>query len=352
MTMADSLLESSALSAFFGSVATMLSAGMQTDEAVLMLAENREKSQFKDVCDQVYHGLIEGKKLSESMSDTRAFPRFSVDMVKTGEKSGRIESVLRNLDMYYSEEHRTFQKLRSSATYPATLLCIMAVILAITVAVILPVFTDVYSSMAGSLTTGSSGMVNASIIIGWLSLGITVVCAIAALFLAIASRTQSGRQYVLSVFEHLPSTSGAMYQLALSRFTSALSTHISSGTNSEVAMIQATETVEHKKLRARLDKACKDMSSIENPRSLAQAITENGIFEPLYARMLNVGMRSGSVDIVLANLSDIFFDDASAQIDRIIDRVEPMLAALLTVAVGATLISVMLPLIGIMGSIG
>ena len=34
------------------------------------------------------------------------------------------------------------------------------------------------------------------------------------------------------------------------------------------------------------------------------------------------------------------------------DRIEPMLAALLTIAVGATLVSVMLPLIGIMTSIG
>lgn len=350
--MADSLLESSALSAFCGSVATMLSAGMQTDEAVLMLAENRERSHFKDVCDKVYHGLISGKSLSDSMESTGAFPVFATDMVRTGEKSGRIESVLRNLDMYYSEENRTFQKLRSSATYPAALLCIMAIILAITVAVILPVFTDVYSNMAGSLTAGSSGMVNASIIIGWFSLGITVVCALAALFLAFASRSQSGRQRVLSLFEHLPSTSSAMYQLALSRFTSALSTYISSGTNSEIAMSQATKTVQHKKLRARLQRACNDMESIENPRSLAQAITENDIFEPLYARMLNVGVRSGSIDSVLANLSGIFFDDAAAQIDRVIDRIEPLLAALLTIAVGSTLISVMLPLIGIMGSIG
>ena len=42
--MAQILLESSALSAFCGSIATMLSAGIQTDEAVLMLAENRERS--------------------------------------------------------------------------------------------------------------------------------------------------------------------------------------------------------------------------------------------------------------------------------------------------------------------
>ena len=48
----------------------------------------------------------------------------------------------------------------------------------------------------------------------------------------------------------------------------------------------------------------------------------------------------------------MLFDDSTAQLDRVLDRIEPLLAALLTIAVGGTLISVMLPLIGIMGSIG
>ena len=94
------------------------------------------------------------------------------------------------------------------------------------------------------------------------------------------------------------------------------------------------------------------MVDLDNPRSLTQAISENDIFEPLYARLLNVGMRSGSTEETLAQLSNTFFDDAVLQIDRALDRVEPVLAAFLTIAVGATLIAVMLPLIGIMGSIG
>ena len=81
-------------------------------------------------------------------------------------------------------------------------------------------------------------------------------------------------------------------------------------------------------------------------------ISENGVFEPLYARMLNVGMRSGDTDGTLSQLSSTFFDDAVAQIDRALDNVEPLLAAFLTIAVGVTLIAVMLPLIGIMNSIG
>ena len=60
----------------------------------------------------------------------------------------------------------------------------------------------------------------------------------------------------------------------------------------------------------------------------------------------------GSLDAALDRLSANFFDDAILQIDAAIDNIEPALAAFLTIAVGATLISVMLPLIGIMGSIG
>ena len=94
------------------------------------------------------------------------------------------------------------------------------------------------------------------------------------------------------------------------------------------------------------------MSDLDNPRSLTQAIDECGVFEPLYARMLNVGMRSGNVDETLMQLSTTFFDDAVVLLDRTLDNIEPILAVFLTIAVGATLISVMLPLIGIMTSIG
>lgn len=350
--MAAKLLESGALSAFCGSVATMLSAGMQVDEAVHLLAENREGSRFRQVCNQIYRGLISGEPLSASMSATGAFPQHTLDMVETGERSGRLEPVLRTLDVYYSEEDRTFQKIRSSVGYPAALLCIMAIILAVTVIVILPVFTSVYENMAGSLTAGFSSMGLVSIVIGWVAFGITVVCAVFAIYLAISSRSQSGRQRVLHLFEHLGPTRQAMYQLALSRFTSALSTYIAAGITTETAMRQAMQTVHHKKLRTRLETTLAAMENLENPRSLTQAIAENEVLDPLYAHMLTVGAHSGSIDDALMGMSSMLFDDATLQLDRALDRIEPMLAALLTIAVGATLISVMLPLIGIMGSIG
>lgn len=350
--MANKLLESGAISAFCGSVATMLSAGVQVEEAVHLLTDNREDSHFKDVCTAVSDQLIGGAGLADAMETTGAFPTYAVSMVRVGEKSGRTDRVLRSLSSYYGAESRMFSKLRSAVSYPAAMLSVMSVILAFTVIVILPVFRGVYADIAGSLTSGSFGSVGASLVVGWIAFAVVLFATVAVLVLAARTRSESGRISVIRFLEKLPATHDAFYQLALSRFTGALAAYVASGVHDGRAMEQAAETVEHAELSAKIEAARVSMEQPDDPRSLAQAISENQIFEPVYARMLLVGTRSGSTDSVLESLSDVFFDDGSDQIDALLDVVEPTLAVFLTIAVTATLIAVMMPLVGIMGSIG
>ncbi len=349
--MANKPLESSAISAFCSSIATMLAAGVQTDEAVHMLSENRKQSNFKRVCDEIYSSLVSGDNLAESMESTGAFPAYAIEMVRVGESSGRTERVLRSLGHYYESERRTFAKLQSSIGYPAALLCVMSIILLFTVILILPIFTQAYESMSGSLTSGSFNIVNASVIIGWVALIVILIATIAALIISALTHSENGRSHVTKLLQKFPGTKQAIYELALSRFTNALAAFIASGVQEEAALRQAMKTVDHPDLKEKLKATLDDMIDLDNPRSLGQAIVENEIFEPIYGRMLLMSTRSGSTDEVLEHLSDLFFDDANAQLDAAVDTVEPSLAAFLTIAVGATLIAVMLPLIGIMGSI-
>ena len=350
--MAQELLESGALSAFCGSMATMIGAGIQIDEAVLMLGENRERSRLQEVCAAVYDHVVAGDTLSEAMQASGGFPPYAVGLVETGERAGHLEQVLHNLEMYYDEEERLLSKLSQSVSYPAALLAIMTVILAFSTFVILPVFTRVYESMASSLVAGSVVSVGTSRAIGIAALVLVAACAVAATWLAVSAHSERGRARVTSLLERLPFTREAMYQLALSRFTASLAAYVSSGITSEEALLRATGTVEHEELHERLVRAHEAMVSLDNPRSLAQAIGECEVFEPLYARMLNVGIRSGSADEALSQFSEAFFEDAVAQIDHALDLVEPLFAAFLTIAVGVTLIAVMLPLVGIMRAIG
>lgn len=350
--MATKMLESSAISAFCESIAIMHSAGIQMDEAVYLLGENMEDAAFKSTCDEVYAGLIGGKRLADALQRTGTFPSHVVDMVAAGEHSGRLENVMWSLAKYYDEEDRLYAKIRSAIAYPAALLCVMSVILLFTVGVILPVFVDVYTGLSGSLTAGSFAYVNASIIIGWIALGVTLLCTVVVLVGMIAARTPGGRQTLVRLFERMPLTRGPLRQMAVGRFTAALATFVAAGVDTDTAMSRAVDMVDHRTLKAQLETVKAQMIDPSQGKSLAQAIFDNDVFEPIYARMLIVGTRSGSLETVLASLSDTFFEDSITRLDGLIDSVEPTLAAFLTVSVGATLIAVMLPLIGIMGSIG
>ena len=123
--MAKPKLDSAGISLFCESVAMMLVAGIQTDEAVGMLSEDIGDVALQATCESVYGRLCAGDNLAAAMKASGAFPRYAVDMVGVGEASGRLEEVLRSLGVYYDEEDRLFAKIRSSVGYPAALLCIM-----------------------------------------------------------------------------------------------------------------------------------------------------------------------------------------------------------------------------------
>lgn len=348
----QSRLTSQDVSMFCEGMAMMLAAGIQIDEALSLLDVRRGNTRLSPVCDEAYHAVVSGCGLAAAMRRTGAFPRHAVDMVAVGERTGRLEQTLRHLTTYYDEESRMFAKIRTAVGYPAALLCMMAIIVAFTLWVVLPVFIQVYEGLTGGLTAGSSLSVVVSVVIGWIALIVTVLGAAATLAAVVASRTPQGNARLTKALERLPFTRDAMETLALSRFTLALSTYISAGVNDDVALSESIETIEHPRVRAHAEKALRLMEDPDRACGLSAAIAESELLDPLYARMIVIGARTGSVENVLAGLGETFFNEAADRIDRVVDGVEPLLAALLTIAVGTTLISVMLPLIGIMSSIG
>lgn len=350
--MAHSLLESGAVSAFCGSFAQMTAAGIQVEEAARLLAVENAESPFRTACERVYQGVAAGKKLGTSMRESEAFPDFACDLVATGEDTGHLEDALLALDQYYSEEDRLFAKLYTNVRHPAIILCLMTVVLAVTDLLVLPAFTSAYESVAGSLTGGSFAMVGVAATIGWIALILTFVCAVVAIAVTVRIGSEEGRMKLALTLAKLPTTKRAFYQIALARFTLVLSAHISAGTDSNTALEKATSMVKHPVLKERALAALADCTDLDRPKGLVEALADHEVYDPFYSRMLEVGDRTASFDETLTRCAQVFFDDALDQLDRTADNVEPALTILLTVAVGASLVAAMLPLVGILQSIG
>ena len=68
--------------------------------------------------------------------------------------------------------------------------------------------------------------------------------------------------------------------------------------------------------------------------------------------MIHIGFKTGAMDEVMKQISVQYDEEVQDQLDSLVAKVEPTLVAILSIAVGMILLSVMLPLIGIMSNIG
>lgn len=349
--MANQQLESLAVSIFCENMAMMLGAGIGAEEAAGLLSEDSARGGFHDAAKSIQKFLLlQGGTLSQAIEQSGFFPAHVSDMVRVGENTGRIEQTLRSLAGYYASRSRLESKLKSAVVYPMVLLVLMAAILGVLLAKVLPVFTGVYVSLAGDLTTSSYGYIRVAYGIGLAALVVTVLAAVLLIATVIAARTPKGMAMLKRMADRLPVLSGIAQQLSLANFTEVLMIYVASGVDVDTAIESAGRMVDNKAVAEKVEAVRCQMK--DKGAGLATAVYDQKLFEPLYGRMLVSGARSGSLEPVLERLTELFSEDARLRIDQTVDRVEPALSAFLTVAVGVALISTMLPLIGILGSIG
>lgn len=345
--MAARELSAMATSALCSNMAMLLSAGIQVEEALSLLCADTDED-YAQPAQAAHAALLGGATLAEAVRGV-GLPFYAAQMLAVGESTGRLERVLNMLAAYYARLDRTQNRLRGAVVYPAVLLGLMAVVLGVLALRVLPVFTGVYQSLAGDLVTSAYGYVGAANAIARVALVVVIVLAAVLLAGLAAWRTQRGRAFVLRCAQRLPASRTASLRQAQAQFTGALAACVASGLDVDAAVEKASALVEHKALAAKLAQCRAAMAA---GAGLGQAVSAAAVYEPFYARMLQSGLRSGNYEQVLTRLAAALDEDADARTDAVIDAIEPAMAAFLALSVGFTLLAVMLPLVGILSSVG
>ncbi len=82
----------------------LLSSGLQINNAVLIAAKGFSDPKLTEAGQRIAHKLEEGVSLAEAMRKEDCFPPNMIKMIEVGEKSGRLDALLKDLADYYSEE--------------------------------------------------------------------------------------------------------------------------------------------------------------------------------------------------------------------------------------------------------
>ena len=91
-------------------------------------------------------------------------------------------------------------------------------------------------------------------------------------------------------------------------------------------------------------------SDLDSGAAFADAVSASKLFDGLHDRMIRIGVAAGREDQVMAKIAALYEEQGEDDIARLVSILEPTLIALLSVVIGAILLSVMLPMAGILSS--
>lgn len=335
------------LASFFESLTMLLRAGVPVNECADIIATDTDGTRLAAAARQVdtllnQEGIY---VLSEALKKSGYFPNYAIDMIHLGEESGRLENTCDSLGDYFRQQESLGQSIKSAISGPLMLLVMMSVVLIFLIVFVLPVFENVFLSL-GVFT--SSGGMGGAFLAARIIMVIVAALLVIVLIFVITYFVPSGREKLVGLAEKLPFTRKIHYALSASRFTGGLSMLLASGIPVPEAVEKAGRLVSNRRISAKLPAAIDDVSAGED---LGKTLVKVGVLDGAEAKILLSASRAGQTEVAMRRLSEIYAGETEAGIDRLLGMIEPALVGLLSVAIGIILLSVMLPLTGIMSAI-
>ncbi|MEG2633519.1 MAG: type II secretion system F family protein [Oscillospiraceae bacterium] len=349
-TRKNKLLSDDLLSAFCRDTAMLLDANIPLYLGYADIYDNlKAETPFKCAMDIITGDIEKNGRLSDALIKSGCFPKHLCDMAAIGEQTGRLEDMMRELSVYYDRMASFKKRISSAVLYPVILICMMTVVIAVLIYSVLPVFADVLSQFNRTAALNTGSVMRISIIVCTAILAVLIALLLFSAIGFVLSKNERGSQILNRFFEKWYFTKQLSYDIAASHFVSGLCAMLKSGFSVEDALKSLLPSVQNALLYTRLASAC---SRLKNGESQDRALIDSGIFGDMDNHLITVSGRTGTLDSASEQLSVRYDEKVSDSIDSLIAVIEPSLIACLTVVIGAVMLSVMLPLIRIMSSIG
>lgn len=345
--MKKTLLTNSELANFTSQMALILQAGISPYEGISIMVEDSDNDKTKQFLSSIEELLNQGETLYTSLQQTNAFPAYALHMIQIGELSGRLEEVMRSLSIHYQRQYENNESIKSAVSYPLIMIVMMFVVILVLITKVLPIFNQVFEQLGTSI----SGFSKTVLDIGksfstysYIYIGILLILLLCFVYF---TKSEQGKMKFYDFLTKLRFTKNLTWKLALSKFTSGMSIALSSGLDVSQSMEMAKELIDHKQLKAKITETEKMLED----HDLATSLIQTNIVSGMYARLLKIGNKTGHTDQIMKEIADRYDQETNEGITRFISIIEPTLVAVLSILVGIILLSVMLPLIGIMATL-
>lgn len=334
------------ISVFCEQICLILSADIPLHEGMETLESDYKGSSGETAFQLMSGKMRESGSLAEAVEAAGVFPEYLVGMVRVGEEAGQLDTVMRNLAQHYMHEAQIRASAVSAVRYPLTLMGVMLLVIAVLVFQVMPVFEKAFISLSGGLHGASATMMRAGQMAGFTVL--TVMLVLLGVCVAAALLVRSGK------YPHLKERVMGMKPFArlnrlmtAQRFASVMSMLLGSGFPMEQALEMMESVYGSAKTKALMRTT---MERVLGGETIAGAIEATDLFDPLYLRMIRVGFTAGQADEALGKVASLQAQEIDEAMNRMTALIEPALVIALSAMIGALMLSVMMPLAGVLSA--
>ena len=345
----SSVLPADETSMFCTQIALVLKSGISLADGTEAIYSSCENGPGKKYFEEISTAVTQTGSLYEAVKQVGIFPSYMVEMTGIGERAGKLDDVMEALGLYYEREHNIKKSIKNAVLYPSVLLMMLAIVIAVLVIGVLPIFSNVFESLGIQPDSSAGIMMQAAKITAVIALILITAFLVISGILTLLFRFGRKKEQLTQLFSRFPAIRHINRLIASARFASLMSMMLSSGYNLDEAMQLVPSVLPDNAAR---QKAVNCRNLMTDGISFPEAILRTGLFSPLYSQMIKVGFHTGQTDTVMQKLAAVYEEEVDDSISKTVSLLEPIMVAVLAIIVGIVLLSVMLPLVSIMSSIG
>jgi len=333
---------------FTKQLSIMIKAGLSIFEALKSLEEETSEKYFKEVLGKLVQEVEGGSPLSTALLRyTDSFGDVYVNMIKAGEKSGKVDMVLERLSTQLEKEYDLNRKVKGALAYPAFVFCAMIVVIVLITVIVMPQLKVIFEDSGVALPATTKAIISLSNFIQnhglYLGIGLVILGILIWRFAA----TAAGKIAIDTIVLKIPIVSMLLKRSYMARFTRTFSSLASSGLPL-VEVFRASGGVIGNSLYIReIDKMAK---GVENGESVSHVFNSSRLFPKMVGQLALVGEKSGCIDEVFGSLAEFYEKDVEAITGNLSTMIQPILMVVIGVCVGFVIISVLQPIYGLINA--
>lgn len=334
---------------FSKQLATLINAGVPLVQSLAILQKQIEHKGFQNVVKNMRTDVESGTPLSDTIVKyPKIFNRLYVNLVRAGETSGTLDSVLERIAAFQEKDLALRGKLKSALTYPVVVLVFAILITYFLLTTIVPQFANILSQLNAPLPLITRVLMAVSDFLKNSTLIIVAIVAAITYIYRWYYKTPKGRMIIDDIKLRIPVFGNLVQKSAIASFARTFGLLISSGVN----IIESLEITKGTANNAIVEE------SIENAKNvvmvgeqMSSSLATSKVFPPMVVSMISIGEETGSLDNMLGKVGDFYDREVDEAVDSMTAAIEPLMIVFLGGIVGVIVAGMFLPMFAIIGQL-